>query len=660
MVNLTKKPPQIRLKDKPPKQNERIPLSVVPPQQSALPIFNSPFYMTPDDPADPRDCDRYPDSIYCGGFPWTWTPVGIEPAIVLDECNVGIELKPILGWTILPPVQIYYRKQTEGCRFNPPPDFEPPKQDPNNLHKFYCGDIYYRLEAPRNITNKDNTGYITVKESPTEYYNNVILPIVKARSSYEYIQEMANYYCTINREGRADRYSVDCASTRIIDLGYNIYYDREELIATNLNVAHHHLDGWRFNYGMYDIKTNEYGGIYHARRYAKPPYEMQSVIIPPYETHHYPINVKPYEIQLLSSGGSLLRIEVANLIIGVEDLIIDEFTLEEARLQCPTTPIISPPLPPPPKRCDCSMTCCPSTTQNDQLLRSLIKKVDKLSSIIGVDDYPIKLPESLISKDEGFLGNLIPNNNVSVPSLTRLAAWYIERFDEIMGQWEIPIEIKDSDPTKPGDQPVGIKLPNIAECMAEMFTLCFQTNINSEVLLNMCMRTLAETGTDKQQNFITYKLLQSLTDWVGYKQKDTVQPMPLSFTLNKTRYDEILKESEVNVPVPEFDEKFGLEADLMRFREAASILQANHKIKINPNGDVKAQILKYLVDTFTNVNKVNGEDAEQDFEDFLEEVETGFINTRGVTNNTNPYGKPFNERPRIRDLTNFETDNPTP
>jgi len=345
---------------------------------------------------------------------------------------------------------------------------------------------------------------------------------------------------------------------------------------------------------------------------------------------------------------------------GAAEILIAPVMGDIQEIWCALAPLIDflPPPLPPPKRCDCTMTCCPSTDQNDQLLRSLIKKVDKLSSIVGVDDYPVSLPTSLISRDEGFLGNLIPNANQDVPSLTRFLAWYVTRFDEIMGQWEIPIEIKDSNPTKPGDQPVGIKLPNMAEAIAEMFTLCFQTNINTETLLNAAIRNLAETGADKQQNFITYKLLQSLTDWVGYKQKDIKAKMPLLFTLNKTRYDQILQESEVEVAVPEFDEKFGLEADLMRFREAAAILQANYKVKVNPNGDIKAQILKYLVDTLKNVNKVNGEDAEQDFEDFLEEVETGFINTRGVTNNTEPYGKPFNQRPRIRDLTNFSTDTP--
>ena len=285
-------------------------------------------------------------------------------------------------------------------------------------------------------------------------------------------------------------------------------------------------------------------------------------------------------------------------------------------------------------------------------LKQAQEDIDKLSEILGIDEYPLSLPESLISKDEGFFGNLIPNNNISIPNLTRFLAWYVERFDEIVGQWEIPIEIKDTDPTTPGDQQQTIKLPNLAEAIGEMFTLSFQSYINSEVLLNFALRNLIETGTDKQQNFITYKLLQSLTDWVGFKQKDIALEMPLTFTTNKTRYDEILKESTVKVSCVEFDEKFGLEADLMRFRKAASILDSVYFRKINPNGDIKQQILDYLLKTYNDVNKVTKNDDK--LEELFNKIENGFTDIPTVGDPTQPYDRPYNQRPRIKNLSDLD------
>jgi hypothetical protein len=273
---------------------------------------------------------------------------------------------------------------------------------------------------------------------------------------------------------------------------------------------------------------------------------------------------------------------------------------------------------------------------------------------MGLHELPASLPESLISKDEGFLGNLIPNENKDIRTLTKYVTWFVERFDEVVGQWEIPIEIKDSDPSKPGDQPVGIKLPNIAEAIAEMFILCFQTNLNSETLLNMTMRVMGDGAADKKQNFVSYKLLQSLTDWVGYKQKDINMKMPLLFTLGKTKFEDILKESEEDVAVVEFDEKFGLEADLMRFREAAAMLAAVHKRKINPNADIKPQIMKYLLDLLTKTNKVNKNEDDDDFEQFLKDVEVGFTTAPGMKDAVNPYGRPFTQRPRVRDLNDYK------
>lgn len=279
---------------------------------------------------------------------------------------------------------------------------------------------------------------------------------------------------------------------------------------------------------------------------------------------------------------------------------------------------------------------------------------------MGLHELPASLPETLISKDEGFLGNLIPNANKDVLTLTRYITWFVERFDEVVGQWEIPIEIKDSDPSKPGDQPIGIKLPNIAEAIAEMFILCFQTNLNSETLLNMTMRVMGDGAADKKQNFVSYKLLQSLTDWAGYKQKDISMKLPLLFTLGKTKYEDILKESEEDVDVVEFDDKFGLEADLMRFREASAMLAAVHKRKIDPNGDVKAQVLKYLLDLLAKTDKVNKNDDDDNFEQFLKDVEVGFTTAPGMKDAVNPYGRPFVERPRIRDLNDYQPPTSTP
>lgn len=284
--------------------------------------------------------------------------------------------------------------------------------------------------------------------------------------------------------------------------------------------------------------------------------------------------------------------------------------------------------------------------------KNVIESVDKLSKAVGVDEYPA----SLISEDEGFIGNLIPNPNIEVKNLTQLMGWFIERFDEVAGQFEIPIEIKDSDPTTPGDQPKGLKIPNIAEGIAEIIGLLLQTTINSETLVSLAIRTLIETRQDKQQNFKGYMLLEALIEYIGFNYEDKKVLLPMTFTPGKENLDEMLKETTIEVAVAEYNEKLNLQADFARYRRAAGILEARYFRKIDTNGDTKLQIMKYLKDAYDLAKKVNKND-DDDFEKFVGEAEIGFTNTPGVSDTQHPYGNSYSERTKIKDLSNNSNDN---
>lgn len=624
--------------------NRYSPVPFVETPKGLVPLGDSGLYATPDEPADPTDCDRYPSSIYCGENPFTLTPVAIEPSIIIDECNIGIQFEPTFGFIKLPPISIVYRRKE--CR---DPEVKPnlPKPEiPKDLRPYKTPFVIDHPQCNRGVAGILYTDYrsyqeqytkkITFFDGPFSVGTEGIYRTVHSVNRHIDILEInfpykVHYLFDENNELAFFHIKIRITETetrnRQVD-GIDFYNSNAETGAESVKVINRVEDHWLLDsldrgrtnivldspnsmpfYGITKLDINIFEGINYIRSHD---------------------NAQHYYFTQTEGSTTIGSFAYAGIPIVL----------------CEEPPKVLPP--PILKERKNMAACCPEHTA---LLLALIKKVDKLSKTVGVDEYPASLPASLISKDEGFLGNLIPNANKEVPNLTQFLAWYVERFDEIMGQWEIPIEIKDSDPSKPGDQPLGVKLPNMAEAIAEIFTLAFQTNLNSETLLNFAVRTAAETVTDKQQNFITYKLMQSMAEWAGYKQKDIKLKMPILFSLGKTRYDEILNESEIDVPCVDFDEKFGLGADLMRFREAVAILQANYKKKVDPNGDVKGQILKHLLDTFATVNKVSGEDDDKDFEKFLTDVENGFINTPGANNTTEPYGRPYNQRPKIRDLT---------
>lgn len=280
--------------------------------------------------------------------------------------------------------------------------------------------------------------------------------------------------------------------------------------------------------------------------------------------------------------------------------------------------------------------------------------IQAIADAIGVGEYPASLPSSLISKDQGWLGNLVPGQNVQIPNLTKLISWFIERFDEIMGQFEIPIQIKDSDPTTPGDQPKGLKIQNVAEGIAEATGLLLQIAYNSEALININTRTLLETGGDKIQNFKTYMLLEALSEYVGFKINEVEKTVSLTFKPGEKELTNLLKEHQQKVIVADFDEKTDFQAVLMKLMEAASIIKARYFRKIDINGNATEQILNVLKQSQSLGKKVNDNESDpqgnNSFDQFRNQVEEGFINEPGVTNSTNPYGKPYNERPKIRDV----------
>jgi hypothetical protein len=45
-------------------------------------------------------------------------------------------------------------------------------------------------------------------------------------------------------------------------------------------------------------------------------------------------------------------------------------------------------------------------------------------------------------------------------------------------------------------------------------------------------------------------------------------------------------------------------------------------------------------------------DKENKFDGFIESAESGFIAKAGITDNVNPYGRPYDERPKIKEIGN--------
>lgn len=243
------------------------------------------------------------------------------------------------------------------------------------------------------------------------------------------------------------------------------------------------------------------------------------------------------------------------------------------------------------------MKCCPDYSA---LLREIYKVVQQNKKAIGVDEYPASVPVSLINKEGKEKGAK------QILNLTQLLAWYVERFDEVVGQFEIPINIDDIDLIKAGNQSVKIRLPNIAESIAEIFLMVLNMTINSEVQTNIATRTLAETGADKQQNFKSYMMLEAITEYLGFSYKEESKTMPLTFTPGEESFQKMLVEKQVEVSCIEFDDKINLPKQMQELLNAAAIIRGALWKQLDPKKDFKQQLLESLIASSELLKKGTG------------------------------------------------------
>lgn len=552
--------------------------------EGLVPIGDTGFFITPDTPADPTDCERWSDSPFCGGNPFAQTFIGIELEIIIDPCNVGITLRPIFGFIRLPPVTIIWRNPL--CR---EPESPLPIDDLPTREGHYANATHYLGslgKKVRRIVSIERIGTFSLTRRP--FIN----------SSFAGI-------------GEVDR--VNAWKIFYLDCNGNLFQ-------------------W-FNYDDSDSAFYDYD---NDPAWSRPLTQDQ------YDFKQGAHNRKIFGVRAYPSG------EVVNVgKVLFTTVNFPAYAEASPPFRCPNE--VFPP--PPPEEICCMPQCCPP--QNDALLRLILQKVQKLSDIVGVNEYPAELPDSLITKiqvNNDELGTTIEPSVVKIPSLTKLASWLIERIDELFGQWAIPIEIKDSDATTPGDQPKGVVLPNLAEYAGETFLMQYSMLVNMEALISMCTRSLIEAGQIKQQGYVAYQLIQAISDYLGFKIVDRKTSIPLTFTPGKEDLGELLKSSNVNVVVPEFGDKVGLPVDLHRIRKACGIVEAQgwRNIDLN-NPDLLGQVMGGIYKSRQMLADMLEKD-EDSWDNFKEQTERGYSGEALHPTPNMPYGKPQDQRPKIKEL----------
>ena len=191
----------------------------------------------------------------------------------------------------------------------------------------------------------------------------------------------------------------------------------------------------------------------------------------------------------------------------------------------------------------------------DDCCRENIKFLRAIYTGLGIAKFPGQHPATIIQEvsQEGEEPPEPPQ--VPIKDFVDLLTWQFERDDERWGQWEIQIDIKDSDIRKEGDQKKSVKFPNLAESVAELEGQILSIMTNVEALVALQVKNLAESGMARQEAIKGYLASKAIIKYMAFKASETDVPVPMTFTAGAETISELLKESEGHIKGTDYTEK---------------------------------------------------------------------------------------------------------
>jgi hypothetical protein len=464
------------------------------------------------DPADPRDCARYPASPYCGEIPLEFgKPFSFTPEIKTNGCETCFYLYPVILWLKVTPQII--------C-----------KRDPN-------------CDVPKPTLNKDPI----TKNRPKRFDENPQANQYKSPECAFREKIINQYYNWLNDEVERSLSEIPDDD----DVGYDYRDFNVKAVGTirmtsgtGVIVDSTSLEQHLF-YSFPIPNTNLY--VYHFMG----------------DLHERTGMVKTFE-----------RKEKGSPNAGWEKISRGYFFVNWRPI-CPNARQEPPILPPPPipnpilggnqrgKRGKkmCCNECTDAKDNTERLLKELkeIKKVlgtgklekalnaavgigdDSITTIVnliakrlGTSAYPIEVPQSLLQG--------LGDGTQKMESNAEFLHWLTYQIDSLVGQFPIDIEVKDIDPLKEGDQKKTIQLPNISEAIAEMYGLTIKSSVNQEVELNMLLRLAAETIATKNAAIVAQDYSRANATFLGYKANYKPRELQYNFDFTGASLDPRSKE----------------------------------------------------------------------------------------------------------------------
>ncbi len=564
------------------------------PQKSLVSIGGN-FFATPNTPADPRDCDRYPNSPYCNGGFLDRTPLGIFPRIIADRCNLGVEIQGTLGFIRLPPLQIVHRNPSSACQLPPPPPPEFPPITNNDCARNACND-------GRVIT----TAWVHSDAIIGGLFELSQVPLDRSFVSRHSVdaQEASNYQYSHSQKlldyiwrGKIPSYITNLRIS-IDDVGTAYNKDRGAEI---------YPSGWLPNLRsnpIFSVNITENGTTSNIR---------DTFTINQYGDYVGNIEYKECYFKV--------EYEVNN--VYARSQVGLWFVTRFKKNLCEILP--EPPPPPPKEECDC-MSCCPQF--DDTLLKLILKRIGKpekvtifdedlerkgtqkanktpeslneylkltiqrieiVNRLLGIDNYPMTVPDTMITPfQEGVFAKVFKfidgKKKRKINSITELIAWMSEQDSAVLGEFHQVIEFEAEDKKKS-----SVVLPNVAEALKEIVLLTSQMAKQNNTQTELIFKIAAEVVATRAVATKGTAIAEDIQDYLDYptERKTTTIPSSISLpklTINKEGvpiatkgtedHKNFLKPGEINIIYEDWNGNNSLHDQLLDLLQLASMLRA--------------------------------------------------------------------------------------
>lgn len=315
---------------------------------------------------------------------------------------------------------------------------------------------------------------------------------------------------------------------------------------------------------------------------------------------------------------------------------------------------------------------------------------------LGLHEFPIEIPESFTAEDEtDKKGNIKVEKNehefsqlkpfiiptkkdaenrlkqyeklkkkgtieFDVQSLSELNSRLFLMVDELSGQYPIKIDIEENDLIKTDGKKVELSFPNQAETLKELIRLQIEQKAISDTNLKTSLRTLLESGNTKQIVYQNYNFLDTFLDFLGFGIKEKNGSLPMFYdllavkrnlddnTTNDLPFTELLKDTQIKVPLIELNDNRNFTNDFNSLLESARIIKGKfwHPLSLK---DGKKELLEQM----KNWKKFLDSKGKT-FEEFIENFESGFANKAQVDKPEKPFGKEKGNRPQIKIISKKE------